>query len=128
MKKNVFCILFPLIICLFSCKFTNEEQVTLKFIQHSYIMHSNENSGYYFKNDQLAITEINYEKGFNLDKIEINNLYKKINYTVPKLVGDGYWSFTFFTTSFDESTGFSNNYLDEQVLYENLTIHFAIYG
>ena len=121
MKKNVFCILFSLIICLFSCKFTNKEQVALKFI------HSNENGGYYFKNDQLAITEINYEKGFNLDKIEINNLYKKINYTVPKLVGDGYWSFTFFTTSFDESTGYSNNYLDEQVLYENLTIHFAIY-
>lgn len=67
----------------------------MKFIQHSYIMHSNENDGYYFKNDQLAITEINYEKGFNLNKIEINNLYKKINYTVPKLVGDGYWSFTF---------------------------------
>lgn len=78
MKKNIFCILFPLIICLFSCKFTNKEQVTLKFIQHSYIMHSKENGGYYFKNDQLAITEINYEKGVNLDKIEINNLYKKL--------------------------------------------------
>lgn len=50
----------------------------MKFIQHSYIMHSNENDGYYFKNDQLAITEINYKKGFNLNKIEINNLYKKL--------------------------------------------------
>lgn len=128
MKKSVFCILFPLTICLFSCKFTNEEQVTMKFIQHSYIMHSNENGGYYFKNDQLAITEINYEIGFNLNKIEIDNLYKKINYSVPELEGDGYWNFTFFTTNFDESTGYSNNYLDEQVLLENLTIHFAIYG
>lgn len=78
MKKNVFYILFLLIICLSSCKFTNEEQVTMKFIQHSYVMHSNENDGYYFKNDQLAITEINYKKGVNLNKIEINNLYKKL--------------------------------------------------
>lgn len=128
MKKSFFCILFLLTICLFSCKFTNEEQVTMKFIQHSYIMHSNDNGGYYFKNDQLAITEINYEIGFYLNKIEIDNLYKKINYSVPELEGDGYWNFTFFTTNFDESTGYSNNYLDEQVLYENLTIHFAIYG
>lgn len=128
MKKSFFCILFLLTICLFSCKFTNEEQVTMKFIQHSYIMHSNDNGGYYFKNDQLAITEINYEIGFYLNKIEIDNLYKKINYSVPELEGDGYWNFTFFTTNFDESTGYSNNYLDEQVLCENLTIHFAIYG
>ncbi len=137
MKKFFSCFILFVLLCLCACSNTanendcsnsTKENVTLTFIQHSYLKHDSESNGYYFKNDQIAITQLTYEKGFYLDQSEIDNLYKKVKYDVPELVGDGYWSFTFFTKSFDESTGYSDDFLKTQILDENMTIHFAIYG
>lgn len=75
------------------------ENIKLMFVQHSYISHI-DNIGYYFKNDQLATTEMIFEKGIYLDKPLIDSFYKNINYIVPALVGDGYWMFTFFYKRF----------------------------
>lgn len=101
--------------------------ITLKFIQHSYVGDAQE-VGYYFRNDELATTELTYQKGTYLDSTMIDSLYGKINHIVPKLNGDGYYSFTFFTKDFDQKTGLSSNFLKEQTLEEDMTIHFAIYG
>lgn len=103
------------------------DNITLKLIQHSYISHV-QDVGYYFKNNELATTELTYQKGTYLDSTMIDSLYRKVDYIVPKLNGDGYWSFTFFTKDFDQKTGLSSNYLTEQTLEEDMTIHFAIYG
>ena len=93
------------------------EQVTLTFVQHTFIRFSynenNENDGYYFLNDELAITSIKYEKGHNLSYEGIDNFNaSSLNYELPHLEGYGYWSFISFTTSFDENPGFSNRFLE----------------
>lgn len=122
----------PLIIPLFSCA-KIEKTVTLTFIQHTFIEFAldekNDYDGYFFKNDELARTNIEYPRGYDLTRDEIINFdYDSLNYVVPELVGDGYWSYTFFTTSFDETSGFSSNFLKPCKLMADMTIHFAIHG
>lgn len=129
--KNVFSCL-SLIIPLFSCAII-EKNVTLTFIQHTFInfvFDEDDNcDGYRFKNDELARTNIEYSHGYDLTSDEIHNFnYDSLNYVVPKLVGDGYWSYTSFTTSFDEKSGFSSDFLKPCKLMADMTIHFAIYG
>lgn len=133
-KRKLFSIIAIIIIGISFCgcdfqssSAPTKESVKLTFIQHSF-RNNAEEGGYYFESDQIAISEFTYEKGFNLNKTEIDNLYTKVDYRVPQLFGDGYWSMTFFTKDFNEETGYSNDFLTEQVLNENMTIHFAIYG
>lgn len=107
--------------------------MTLTFIQHTFVTFShnenNETDGYYFLKDELAKTIIKFKKGYNLSFEDINNFdSSSLNYVVPSLVGDGYWSFTFFATSFDENSRYSSNYLKTCILNEDLILHFAIYG
>lgn len=87
----------------------------MTFIQHtfiSFVFDKDDNcDGYRFKNDELARTNIEYSHGYDLTSDDIINFdYDSLNYVVPELVGDGYWSYTFFTTSFDETSGFSSNF------------------
>lgn len=109
------------------------EKVTLTFVQHTFLNFSydenKEVNGYYFQNDELGKTSFEFDKGCNLSLDDINNFNtSSLNYKLPSLVGDGYWSFTFFTTSFDENTGFSSEFLKPCKLDSDLIIHFAIYG
>ena len=109
------------------------EQVTLTFVQHSFVNFAyDENKkfdGYYFVDDELANTSFKFNKGHYLSQEDIDNFNAfSLNYIIPNLKGDGYWSFTFFTTSFDKETGLSNNYLEPCVINSDLTLHFAIYG
>ena len=146
MKKTLtLFMIFPLLFLLFACSSTDTntepiknstsiEEITLTFIQHTYLRHSydeetNECNGYYFVNDELARTVFKFEKGYYLTSEDIDNFGAfTLNYDVPNLVGDGYWSFTFFTTSFNEKTGFSYNYLRPCKLFSDLTVHFGIFG
>ena len=83
----------------------------------------------YFKNDELAKTEIEYPRGYYLTERDINSFNTdRLKYDVPSLIGDGYFSFTFFTTSFNEDTGFSTDFLEPGTLNHDLVIHFGIYG
>lgn len=108
-------------------------QVTLTFVQHTFLRFSydenKEINGYYFLNDELAKTSFKFDKGYNLSLEDIDNFdTSSLNYELPYLVGDGYWSFTFFTTSFDDDSGFSSKFLEPCVLDNDLILHFAIYG
>lgn len=109
------------------------EQVTLTFVQHSFVNfaydENKEVDGYYFVDDELANTSFKFNKGHYLSQEDIDNFNAfSLNYKIPDLNGDGYWSFTFFTTLFDKETGLSNSYLEPCVINSNLTLHFAIYG
>lgn len=97
MKNALLCL--SLIIPLFSCT-KIEKSVTLTFIQHTFIyfvFDEDDNcDGYLFKNDEIARTNIEYSRGYDLTSDDIDNIYNdSLNYIVPELVGDGYWSFTF---------------------------------
>ncbi|MCR4698797.1 MAG: hypothetical protein K5762_05470 [Bacilli bacterium] len=109
------------------------EQVTLTFVQHSFVSfaydENKEVNGYYFVDDELANTSFKFNKGHYLSQEDIDNFNAfSLNYEIPDLNGDGYWSFTFFTTSFDKETRLSNNYLEPCIINSDLTLHFAIYG
>ncbi len=132
MKKGLLALLplFSFFLLTPSCQ---SSPVTLTFVQHTYLKDSHdengEMNGYYFKNDELAKTEIEYHRGYYLTESDINSFNTdRLKYDVPSLIGDGYFSFTFFTTSFNEDTGFSTNFLKPGTLNHDLVIHFGIYG
>ncbi len=132
MKKGLLALLplFSFFLLTPSCQ---SSPVTLTFVQHTYLKDSydenREVNGYYFKNDELAKTEIEYPRGYYLTERDINSFNTdRLKYDVPSLIGDGYFSFTFFTTSFNEDTGFSTDFLEPGTLNHDLVIHFGIYG
>lgn len=141
-RKLTLSLLAFMILSLTSCNTTNNSsiefkpdnnEISLKFYQLSYISEASnkndENIGYYFENEMLAETIITYEKGHYLSENEIDKFYDNtLNYNVPTLNGDGYWSYTFFTTKYDEKTKLSTDYLYPQYLNNNINIYFAIYG
>lgn len=112
-----------------ACSFA-EKQVSLTFIQHTFLESSWEVSGgYYFLDDELAKTVFEYDRGYELTQEDIEGFdCYSLNYDVPELNGDGYFSFTFFTTSFDKETGYSYHFLRPCKLNKDMTVHFAIYG
>lgn len=132
MKKGLLALLplFSFFLLTPSCQ---SSPVTLTFVQHTYLKDSydenREVNGYYFKNDELAKTEIEYPRGYDLTESDINSFNTdRLKYDVPSLIGDGYFSFTFLTTSFNEDTGFSTDFLEPGTLNQDLVIHFGIYG
>lgn len=132
MKKGLLTLLplFSFFLLTPSCQ---SSPVTLTFVQHTYLKDSydenGEVNGYYFKNDELAKTEIEYPRGYYLTESDINSFnIDRLKYDVPSLIGDGYFSFTFLTTSFNEDTGFSSVFLEPCTLNQDLVIHFGIYG
>ncbi len=133
MKRSILIfLLLSLFTSLSSCS-ESSKQVTLTFVQHTFLGFSydekGESNGYYFKNDELAKTSFQYDLGYHLTSDDIHSFNSfNLSYDVPELNGDGYWSFTFFTTVFDEETGFSYEYLKPCEINEDMTVHFAIYG
>lgn len=112
---------------------SSSEVVQLNFLQMPYINDAQNDKGdsigYYFENRIIKKTVFTYDKGHYLSNEEINAFRKNsLNYDVPELNGDGYWSFTFFTTKLNEQTGLSTDYLNEQYLNNDITIYYAIYG
>ena len=138
--KSAVCTLFAALCLATGCvdkKSTSEtkqsDTIVLTFIQHSFINFSFDESGngngYFFMDDELAVTTKEYERDYYLTLKEIENIKAaSLHYVVPKLSGDGYWSFTQFVVDFNKETGFATNFLKSSILSDNLTVHFAIYG
>ena len=132
-KLSLLLVPFLLIGCTEKSSSKAKEKVAITFIQQPFLRFSydenGEINGYYFKNEVIATTIIEFETGHFLSKDEINEFSKnRLNYKVPELNGDGYWSFTFFVTDYDDESGLANNYLEPQRLNKDLNIYFAIYG
>lgn len=84
---------------------------------------------YYFDNDVIAKTVLEYEKGYYVTQDDIQYFKSGVlNYVVPQLTGGGYWSYTDFMTDFDEETGLSKEAFQPQELSTDLTLHFGIHG
>ncbi len=137
MKKTVaFFLLLSNLLMFTGCdKSTAEEDktVVLTFLQLTLITeHVDENghfAGYYFKDEVLAETKREYEKGYFLSYEDIDRFtWNTLNYHVPPLHGDGFWAYTPFMTKYDKKTGLATNILTEQYLTKNMTIYFGIYG
>ena len=134
--KKIFLLFFSMIsIVLTGCSnIEDNSRVTVTFIQHTLISTDYDDNmivkGYYFENDEIAKTTFEYEKGHYLTDDEIYEFRttKDLKYVVPRLNGDGFWSYTFFTTNYDEKTKFSNNFMKEMTLNEDLIVYFAIVG
>ena len=73
-----------------ACSFA-EKQVSLTFIQHTFLESSWEVSGgYYFLDDELAKTIFKYDRGYELTQDDIEGFdWYSLNYDVPELNGDG---------------------------------------
>lgn len=128
--------LLPVIALLTSChevpNISIQEHVTLTFIQHDFLGWDEKNGEivcYFFKNNVICTTKFIFDKGYYLTQEDIFNFnVDNLNYEVPKLNGDGYFSLTFYVTEFEEETGIAKNFLEPMYLNEDMTIHFAIYG
>ena len=114
-------------------KAEEDKTVVLTFLQLTLITeHVDENghfAGYYFKDEVLAETKFEYEKGYFLSHEEIEMIrWNRLNHHVPTLNGGGYWFYTSFMTEFDKETGLATNILEKQYLTKDMTIYFGIFG
>ncbi len=117
-----------------SCSEQTNQTATLTFIQHSFVKSEIDETTqtwvYYFENDEIARTVLEYDKGYFLTQDDIDYIRTGVplNYVVPTLNGDGYWSFTSFMADFDEQSGLATQPLRPQEITNDLTLHFGIYG
>ena len=108
---------------------TDEDNVSITFEQHPYLMKSDDPEGYYFGKEIVAKTVLTFHQGHDLTQEEINSFDSRaLNYVVPSLIGDGFWSFTFFMTNYDEKTNLATVYLRPQKLNHSINVYFGIYG
>ena len=122
-------LLLTLTILSSACSST-KKQASLAFIRHAFLKSSRRISdGYSFQGDELTKMIFKYDRGYELTQDDIEGFgCNSLNYDVPELNGDGYFSFTFSTTSFDQETGNSYNFLRPCKQNKDMTVHFAIYG
>lgn len=74
----------------------DEDSVSITFEQHPYLKKSDDPEGYYFGKEIVAKTVLTFHQGHDLTQEEINSFDSRtLNYVVPSLIGDGFWSFTF---------------------------------
>lgn len=107
----------------------DEDNVSITFEQHPYLMKSDDSEGYYFGKEIVAKTVLTFHQGHDLTQEEINSFDSRaLNYVVPSLIGDGFWSFTFFMTNYDEKTNLATVYLRPQKLNHSINVYFGIYG
>lgn len=133
LKLPLFLFPFLLIGCTERKTTTIEKKINITFIQRPFLDFSydenGERNGYFLKNETIATTVIEFEMGYFLSENDIKEISKnRLNYKVPELNGDGYWSFTFFVVDYDPESFLANNYLEPQKLNKDFNVYFAIYG
>lgn len=107
---------------------SSQEMVTITFKQYScdiFIKEGNEVVIELY--DELISTTVKeFEKGYYLSYKELGEISMSLNYVVPELGGDGYWSFTPFYYNkdlLDEGGVLRDTYLNE-----DLIVYYGIYG
>ena len=99
------------------------EKVTITFEQ--YDCDFGPSGTVFIDSDVRATTQIVYEYGHYLTDDEIDLFDEQINYDVPELNGDGYYSFTYYYFSKENP---NSNKIVQMTLVEDFTLYFGIYG
>lgn len=123
--------IIPLLLpfCFTGC--SNFGKVAIKVIQlhyHHYAYEGTEIIGYYFGNKILAESTFYYRWGYNITREDIDDIYKKADYVVPPLSGDGYFIITCYVTDYNPETGLGSHWFEPCKLYSDVTLYFGIDG
>lgn len=107
---------------------SNYEMVTITFKQYACDIFVKEGNKVVIElYDELVSTTVKeFEKGYYLSYKELDEISMSLNYVVPELGGDGYWSFTPFY--YDKDLLEDGGVLRDTYLYEDLIVYYGIYG
>lgn len=107
---------------------SNNKMVTITFQQYNCDIFVKEGNKVVIElYDELISTTVKeFEKGYYLSYKELNEISMSLNYVVPKLEGDGYWSFTPFY--YDKDLLDEGGVLRDTYLNEDLIVYYGIYG
>lgn len=129
MKAKILLLLF-LTFPLMSCRLDNNNEVSITFLQHTYIstVEKIPNQVYYkFENDILTKNTLKFEKGYQITAEDIYKFQKQIHYKVPPLKY-GYYRITDYAYNYDSLTKIASNIFKPTKLDKSITLHFAVYG
>ena len=107
---------------------SNYEIVTITFKQYACDIFVKECNKVVIElyDELVSITVKEFEKGYYLSYKELDEISMSLNYIVPELRGDGYWSFTPFY--YDKDLLDDGGILRDTYLYEDLIVYYGIYG
>ena len=121
---------FVVILCILSvtsCANDNKEKITITFKQYDCDLFLRDNKTVIVFYDELISTTVKeFEKGYFLSYKELDEISMSLNYVVPELNGDGYWSFTSFY--YDKDLLDEGGVLRDVYLNEDLIVYYGIYG
>lgn len=129
MKAKILLLLF-LTFPLMSCRLDNNNEVSITFLQHTYIatIEKIPNQVYYkFENDILTKNTLKFEKGYQITAEDIYKFQKQIHYKVPPLKY-GYYRITDYLDNYDSVTKIASNIFKPTKLDKSITLHFAVWG
>lgn len=105
----------------------NKEKITISFKQYDCDLFLRDNKTVIVFYDELISTTVKeFEKGYFLSYKELDEISMSLNYVVPELNGDGYWSFTSFY--YDKDLLEEGGILRDVYLNEDLIVYYGIYG
>lgn len=106
----------------------NKEMITITFYQYSCDLFVKDGNKVVIElYDELMSTTVKeFEKGYFLSYSELDDIQMSLNYVVPELGGDGYWSFTPFY--YDKDLLEEGGVLRDTYLNEDLIVYYGIYG
>jgi hypothetical protein len=130
MKKKLFLLLSALLCVSLTTGCNKEEEkntVTITFLQYDFWGGEDTEAGTHFYGELISKSVREFPKGYYLTKEEFYKVRSKLNYVVPDLVGDGYYSFTRFYLD-KELTDDGEWLAGEVYLTTDLTVYYGIYG
>lgn len=121
-------ILLLLGLSLVGCKTSDKviiRVVQLPFISFAY--DGEELIGYYFKNEELAVSSYLFNKGQEITEKDIEYMQQNSNSTVYPLTNEIGVSLTDYVINFDKKTGMGTIFFEPSVINHDLTLYFGIY-
>ena len=129
MKKKLFLLLSALLCVSLTTGCNKEEEkntVTITFLQYDFWGGEDTEAGTHFYGELISKSVREFPKGYYLTSKELDKVVSKLDYIVPELVGDGYYSFT--RCYLDKELTDDGEWLGNTYLTTDLTVYFGIYG
>jgi len=106
---------------------SSQEMVTITFKQYDcdFVYRENKYTIIFF-DELMSTTVLEFEKGYFLSYYELGEIQMSLDYYVPELVGDGYFTFTPFY--YDKDLLDEGGVLRDTYLNEDLIVYYGIHG